>query len=1022
MSEVRSVTVHLHASVDGYIRDMRRAGRETDRAFAASHANLAATNRELGIASKRLGDVDTAGKSMNTTLARSNTRTRVMAEQTGRLNKELDGLRTRSAALSGGGSGSVVVMGRNVERTGKQLDTMSGRVGLLAEAIAVLGPAAVPISSVTIPALAGLTSQLGFGVAAAGATVIAFQGVGDAIKAIEKARIAPTVQNLQAAHLAMEKLGPAGQHLVRHLSSLRDEWQRVRALTQQGLFPGIDHGLNALETRIPQVERILGVLSQTTGDIVAAGADSLASARWDGFFHFLKTDARPTLLALADATGNVAHGAAEMWMGFAPLEHDFSGWMVGATESFDQWATRLSKTQGFADFVAYVRDNGPQVADTLGAIANAGLQIIEATAPLGGPVLQGLEAVANVISAIADSDFGTPIFGGLAALALFSRAQKLWGLEALASTKTFAAGLATDALGVKSLIGDLQILGRESKLVTLPGKGFVGPLTQAQTSLTRVRSSIGALGKGAALLGGLALATSGVADGMGLSNTMSLALMGTIAGPWGAAIGGGVGLALDLAHANDVLEAAVRRANLAMESGSIDQRRKAYQNLHTEVRQAHGEVQDFGDLFRTSDHDGENYWANLGGAVKGFGIVLTGGTKKADNALDHLHAHLRESTGVATIFGNAVGMTGRQLELATHGAEHLSAALSELQGWLDKRAAVRNYQQSILDLQKALEKTPKAWGHGTALGLENLGKLDSVVTGIAQVATQIKDKGVRADFLANAREELQGLKTDSPAAAAAIRHAIRELDKVGLTHPKVDVDAKPAHRHLDEVEKHADKVAHGKHTAHVDADTKKADRNINATDQLLGVLTHARRIPISADTRAAITGINHVAASLAQLHDKDIHVRILTNTGMGPQVSSARGNLFPPVRAYAMGDIANRHEPQLAGPGPTRVWREPETRGEAYIPLANDDRRPRAKSIAEQTVAMFGGQVSWYGRGGWSQSTGGRGGQTGGRLSGHAVVELVTPWGTQQVDVLMREVAREEIDDDRGFLRTIEGK
>lgn len=78
---------------------------------------------------------------------------------------------------------------------------------------------------------------------------------------------------------------------------------------------------------------------------------------------------------------------------------------------------------------------------------------------------------------------------------------------------------------------------------------------------------------------------------------------------------------------------------------------------------------------------------------------------------------------------------------------------------------------------------------------------------------------------------------------------------------------------------------------------------------------------------------------------------------------SAAGNIFPTVRRYAGGDVADGHQAELAGPGMTRVWREPETQGEAYIPLANDWRRPRARGIAAQTVSMLGG-VAYFAAGG----------------------------------------------------------
>ena len=57
---------------------------------------------------------------------------------------------------------------------------------------------------------------------------------------------------------------------------------------------------------------------------------------------------------------------------------------------------------------------------------------------------------------------------------------------------------------------------------------------------------------------------------MHLSNTASMALMGTMAGPWGAAIGGAVGLTMDLAGANDDLQAAIKAADDAASTQAIN--------------------------------------------------------------------------------------------------------------------------------------------------------------------------------------------------------------------------------------------------------------------------------------------------------------------------------------------------------------------------------------------------------------------------------------------------------------------
>lgn len=55
------------------------------------------------------------------------------------------------------------------------------------------------------------------------------------------------------------------------------------------------------------------------------------------------------------------------------------------------------------------------------------------------------------------------------------------------------------------------------------------------------------------------------------------------------------------------------------------------------------------------------------------------------------------------------------------------------------------------------------------------------------------------------------------------------------------------------------------------------------------------------------------------------------------------------------GDRPNAHMPQIAsGHGPVRVWGERETKGEAYIPFANDHRRPRAEAILGTVAHKFG--------------------------------------------------------------------
>jgi len=85
---------------------------------------------------------------------------------------------------------------------------------------------------------------------------------------------------------------------------------------------------------------------------------------------------------------------------------------------------------------------------------------------------------------------------------------------------------------------------------------------------------------------------------------------------------------------------------------------------------------------------------------------------------------------------------------------------------------------------------------------------------------------------------------------------------------------------------------------------------------------------------------------------------ILTAIGAQP-IRLADGG----VVAYADGGMSERHVAQIAPAGAWRVWAEPETGGEAYIPLAKSKRR-RSRAIASETVARLGGGVDWYAGGG----------------------------------------------------------
>ena len=360
----------------------------------------------------------------------------------------LSGASVKSSRVTQATSRDMDKMSTSAGKADKSINQLTGRLRLFADAAAVLGPALVPLGGVAVAGIAGLSSQMGFAAIAGGVLIGSMQGLGDALTALNDAHLEPTVENWTKAEDALNRLSPASADFAREAYGMLPALRGIRDAGAEALFPGLTDSLDDLERLAPVVARIFESVGGALGDIASGGAASLASDRWADFFEFIATEAPQALSELATTVGSLTHGLAELWMAFAPLNADASGWMMDVAAGFDAWAAGLAQTEGFRDFVDYIRTTGPQVADTLGALGNAVVQIVTAAAPLGGPTLAAIEALADVLAAIAGSGVGPALLAAASAMALFTRAASLWqkaSALSLATLNPWAIGIGVAA-------------------------------------------------------------------------------------------------------------------------------------------------------------------------------------------------------------------------------------------------------------------------------------------------------------------------------------------------------------------------------------------------------------------------------------------------------------------------------------------------------------------------------------------------------------------------------------------------
>ena len=565
----------------------------------------------------------------------------------------------------------------------REIDKYSGRLGLLLRTAAVLGPAIVPIGAAAIPAIAGLTAGLGAAAGAFGVTLLAVQGLGDGMKALDAYQLEPTAENLAALRIEMDKLGPSGAEFVRFLDGIEPELRSLQDAARQGLFPGVEEGIDAMLTRLPQARRIIFDIATALGDVASDAGKGLAGDGFRDFFNYLETDAAPTLKAFAEATGNVAGGIANLIVGVAPLTRDFTGGMVAATQSFEQWTSSLAGTQGFQDFLSYIQQTGPQVAALIGQLATSLAAIVEAAAPVGQALLPALTAIAGVVETIAKSDLGTPLFAGLAAMSALRLATQAWGKIASGSIAAFVAGNARAA-------------GSVLAVVSAQDRARMSAQELAATQAASRRTALVGVGRMAAPLAGLALASGALGDNMASSNASSMALMGTIAGPWGAAIGGAVGLVMDFKQSSADANSAIDALNNAMASHDPEAYAAALANVNAEL-ESRNSNEVLGTSFLGDTLGGlTNLVIPMSNHEKMLGVI-TGSTD------DLAEAAKRGGDGM-TFFGTQLEIAGSKTKRAVAHTEAVRTAL------LQSREAARQTAQGFITLGDSLNDSKVSLG------------------------------------------------------------------------------------------------------------------------------------------------------------------------------------------------------------------------------------------------------------------------------------------------------------------------
>jgi hypothetical protein len=259
----------------------------------------------------------------------------------------------------------------------------------------------------------------------------------DAARAVAQA-LAAQAQQAQAASMqmdqgteatrnlayAMGQLTPMQQQLLAGWNSLSDAFTAWATELEPHVLPLFIQGMQMLEDLLPHLSPIVIAVADAIGYLLDLALETFKSPVWQEFFAMLTATAGPNTAAFGEILLNLATAFAAIMTAFAPFASQFLAGLVELTEAFAEWASSTEGQNAIQGFIDYVLDMWPQVKATLSALWAALVNIIEALAPLAGPVLATLEVFFSTLASLPPGVIAA-IAGGFLSIAAGIKAASL---------------------------------------------------------------------------------------------------------------------------------------------------------------------------------------------------------------------------------------------------------------------------------------------------------------------------------------------------------------------------------------------------------------------------------------------------------------------------------------------------------------------------------------------------------------------------------------------------------------------
>lgn len=183
---------------------------------------------------------------------------------------------------------------------------------------------------------------------------------------------------VDALALAMSKLSPAGRVFATWLFSLKPHFKDLRDTVQTAMLPGVQEGLQTIIDKYgPAFLRFVGVMGKVVGEFFVAMGNAMTSPAMAEFFATMAKYAPDFFKLFGDISLNIMQVFAGIMVAFAPYAKDFMTALADASKGWATWAAGLKDSPQFAEFMKFLKAEGPKVWQLLKDISTTILHMLE---------------------------------------------------------------------------------------------------------------------------------------------------------------------------------------------------------------------------------------------------------------------------------------------------------------------------------------------------------------------------------------------------------------------------------------------------------------------------------------------------------------------------------------------------------------------------------------------------------------------------------------------------------------------